>query len=438
MASHEEKVPLSDDDLYASYSEDDSESGSLSDAYFLKPSDRETPTSLTYSPTSPTGKTSSSKTTCLHPGEHDPLYIPIMNDQAYSSYHYRGYGSSQRAIQEDEPDEMFLEEAKLASFTDDPIDVLPQHSSRKAINAQDKRQLRQLRRKQHEQIERERAVQKVRGTPQETFVCHDSVFAALFVAQLVLVIFCAIKFGSGLVFWEKGWSPFSRMTEEEQDEDLSTLFLGYTDDHVTSITEFVSGGVKGAAKEISKATISFVLNFRTVMSIAGITGFYACILSLFTVGFMLIIAKSLIQTALIFCIILSLAWGIIGYALAPQHVLVPLLGCIAVILLVGYTVVVWDRIPFAATNLHTALCAMRSTADITLLGMSMIGLSFAWCLVWCMAFIGLVDTSDECSPSDKNCREHLNHSHAFLYIMFVFSFCWTNLVIKVRIFIFIC
>jgi hypothetical protein len=261
---------------------------------------------------------------------------------------------------------------------------------------------------------------------QDSSTCHDSIFAALFLVQLVLVIFCAIHFGSGVVLFDQKWSPFSRDT---QDNDGSR-FLGTADDDA-SLSDFVNG-IKGPAKQISQAATSFVLNYQAVMSIVGITGLYASILSLLTVGFMLIIVKSLIQTVLVFCILLSLAWGVIGYALAPQHGLVPIMGFVALILMVGYTVVVWDRIPFSATNLHMALVAMQSTADITLLGMSMILVAFAWCLVWCMAFIGLVDTLDVCEPGDKACRDDLvNHNNVFLYIVFFLSFCWTNQVIKV-------
>ena len=445
MADHEEKeTPSSEDDLYVS--DDDSIAGSLSDAYFLQRSDvgPQRTHSLCYSPTSPppimpvavikplavpavpsikTGDVfyQGSGRTWWHASEYDALYDARTQ-----------YGTSDLealSIHEDEPG-VFPEEEKVTSsfLPSDPHNILPQQSLRRSNR--EKKRLRQLRRKQMEQITREQAVKEIRGTPQESNVCRDSIFAALFVAQLVLVIFCAFRFGSGVVVWDQGWSPFERMTGDVLDDDSMRFLSSQTADDDSALTKFVNDNVKGA-QHISHVATSFVLNYRTVMSIVGITGFYACMISLVTVGFMLIIAKSLIETALIFCILLSLAWGVIGYVVEPQHYLVPTMGFVALFLFMGYTMLVWDRIPFSAANLNTALCAMRSTADITLLGMTMLAVAFAWCLVWCMAFIGLVDELDECEPGNMLCRHESGHGHVFIILFFIFSFCWTNMVINV-------
>jgi hypothetical protein len=419
--SHEEKELLEEDDL-SSHSDDESESGSLSDAYFMR-SDMGSQTfssqSLTYSPpTSPAGKNfTTGDIAWLHASEFDPLHTPMVIRHSYSNH--LAYGSSDFSqappIHEDE---VLLEEAKLPG----PASYNPKRQ--RSLNSKERRQFRQLRRKQLEQVERERTVQKIRGTKQESITCRDSIFAALFIIQLALVFFCAIRFGSGVVLSHQSWSPFSRAAEEGGSRVLASA----NDDN--SLAEFVSDHVEGPA---TQTATSFVLNYRSVMSIVGITGLYACILSLLSVGFMLIIVKSLIQTVLVFCILLSLAWGIIGYEVAPKHSIVAIMGFVALVYMVGYTVVVWDRIPFSATNLRTALAAMQSTADITLLGMTMILVAFFWCLVWCMAFIGLVDTLDVCEPGDKACRYNVTHrNNVCLYILFLFSFCWTNQVIKVR------
>jgi hypothetical protein len=424
--NHEEKEPL-EEKFLSSYSDDESESGSLSDAYFMGSdmgSQNFSSQSLTYSPpTSPAGKNfKTGDIAWLHASEYEPLHVPIMHGHSYSNHF--SYGSSNFAqahpIHEDE---VLLEEAKVLLEEAKVTGPAGYKSKRqRSLNSKERRQFRLLRRKQLDQVKRERTVQKIRGTMQESVSCHDSIFAALFIIQLVLVVFCAIRFGSGMVLFDQSWSPFSRATEEDGSRVLDN-----------SLSAFVSNDVKGPATQISQVATSFVLNYRSVMSIVGITGVYACILSLLTVGFMLIIVKSLIQTVLVFCILLSLAWGIIGYAVAPQYAMVAIMGFVALVYMVGYTVVVWDRIPFSATNLHTALAAMQSTADITLLGMTMILVAFSWCLVWGMAFIGLVDTLDVCEPGDMACRYNFtSHNNICLYILFLFSFCWTNQVIKVR------
>ena len=449
----------------SSFSDDDSGAGSLSDAYFrsdmgsarvssgslsdsyfrsdIMGSAKVSTHSLTYSPTSPTSK----KKPLVHyigseisgwsrASEYDQLQVPSIASNEFprsSSYRQVGYGSSEFSesypIPEDyQSDEVFPEEAKImGALPTDPRGVLPQQR-------REKRRLRQLRKKQIEKVSREHLVKEIRGTPQEATTCHDSVFAALFVAQLVLVFFCAIRFGSGVIFSgaDQNWSPFSSRNTA-QTADHMTRFLNSSRpvvDDDTSLTQFVSDSVKGSGNQVAQLTSYFVLNYHTVLSVVGITGFYACILSLLTVGFMLIIAKSLIQTCLIASIILSLAWGVIGYALEGQG-LVSIMGFVALVLTLGYTIAVWDRIPFASTNLHIALCGMRCTADITLLGMTMILVAFAWCVIWCMAFVGIVDTLNECEPGDLYCLKNLSHHHVFLYVFFFFSFCWTNLVIKV-------
>lgn len=463
----------SDDDGIFDISDDDSITGSLSDAYFLR-SDMATSkissNSLCYSPTSPldskhhvkrpaaadptvvptipgnkmTGKPPSIKTgdvfyqgsgkTWWHASEYDPLYDYTASTTAratsYDAFH---------PIQEDE----LYEEEKVMMSLQVPHGTEAQHYSAipntHPTSKREKRRLRQLRKKQMQSIEREQRVKQVRGKPQHYTGCHDFVFAVLFVAQLVLVIVCAIRFGSGTLFLDEekgGWYPFRSALDNSNDDTVRFLSHATTTDDDAALSQFVSNTVANSTtNHVAHVATSFVLNYKTVMSIVGITGFYACILSVVTVGFMLIIAKSLIETALIFCILLSLAWGVIGYVVEPHHFMVPTFGFVALFLFVGYTIYVWDRIPFSATNLNTALHAMKSTADITLLGMIMLTASFAWCLVWSMAFIGLVDTLNECEPGEMACRHAQQHRgwHMILFILFFFSFYWTNVVINVSV-----
>ena len=378
--------------------------------------------------------------TWWHASEYDPLYDPATTPSARHSYGASSEFAQSHSIQEDELG-VFEEEQKVMPLPSDPYNVLPSQSHK----AREKKRLRQLRRKQMEQIAREQRVKEIRGTLQQANTCHDFIFAALFVAQLVVVLFCAIQFGSGVVLFQgsAGWSPFSTMRGAQMESAISDddpmRFLSSHDDDDSTLSQFVNdnkhtttmSSTTTGQQHVSQMAFSFVLNYRTVMSITGITGFYACVLSLVTVGFMLIIAKSLIETTLVFCIVLSLAWGVIGFIVEPGHWMVPTMGFVALFIFVTYTVVVWDRIPFSATNLAVALSAMRSTADITVLGIVMLLVSFAWCLVWCMAFIGLVDTLDVCEPGDVKCRSHGGHGHVLLILLFFFSFYWTNLVIIV-------
>lgn len=166
---------------------------------------------------------------------------------------------------------------------------------------------------------------------------------------------------------------------------------------------------------------SIAIDYRNVIVLCVINSLYASILSAITIGFMLILARSLIQVSLVFSVIMSAAWAIVGWALTPNNV-VPLLGIVFLILSLGYTVIVWDRIPFAATNLNTGLCAMRCTADIIFLGIGMLVVAFAWCVLWAVAFVGLHEA--------MNVGEVEAAGTTFVYIALLLSFFWTNEVIK--------
>ena len=175
---------------------------------------------------------------------------------------------------------------------------------------------------------------------------------------------------------------------------------------------------------------SFTIDYKNVLALTFFTGLYACVLAYLSFGFMLIIARSLIQIMLIFSIVVALGWGLIGLSLDPYGVIADM-GFGAFLLTLGYTMFSWNRIPFAATNLYTALCAMRCTADITILGLMSLVVAFGWCLLWCTAFVGIVNSfnNSDCNKNDE-CAAHVSRSHIPLYLLFVLSFHWTTMVIK--------
>ena len=175
---------------------------------------------------------------------------------------------------------------------------------------------------------------------------------------------------------------------------------------------------------------SFTIDYRNAIALIGVSGLYACVLSYLSFGFMLIMSRALIQVTLVFSIILALAWGMIGLTIDPYGI-ISVMGFGALLLTLGYTIYNWQRVPFASTNLHTALCAMRCTSDITILGMAAILVSFTWCILWSMAFIGSVDKYDpgKCT-NQRLCVFEVPIVEIGLYGFFIISFYWTNTVIK--------
>jgi hypothetical protein len=177
----------------------------------------------------------------------------------------------------------------------------------------------------------------------------------------------------------------------------------------------------------------FSIDYQNVIKLLCASGMYACVISYLTFGFMLIVARSLIQIILVFSVILALAWGICGTVFSDPDGFIALMGFSALILSLWYAVYSSHRIPFASTNLYAAMCAMRCTADIILLAAATLLISFLWCLVWTIALMGVVNTgnSNDCIQTDE-CQTHIktNHWNVPTYILFLFSFYWTNMVIK--------
>lgn len=362
-----------DDHSQLVYSSDDS---SLNDAYFLG---RAVSPPLTYSPDQ---KPAADSLLTLSKQQYGSL-MSVGSSQASLQASPLLLDLSTMSILEDSPD-VYQPSTRRANGHPPPRILTQQLSKDLSLRA------RQQRRKQRA---REMKVNEVRGQvqPEEW---RDVISLYAFVIHLMIIVFCAVRFGAG-AFTKTDWIP--RWSQISVNDDV--LYSGFV------------------AEDTPQTLSTFKIDYRNVLQVCGITGFYAIILSTLTVGFMLIIAKSLIQTALVFSILICLAGGVIGLALQPNGI-IPIVGFMSLGLTVLYTFYVWDRIPFAATNLNTALMAMRCTADITSTGMVMMVVAFCWCIVWILAFIGVVDTFEDSGTSKA----------AFIFL--VFSFCWTNLVIK--------
>lgn len=255
-----------------------------------------------------------------------------------------------------------------------------------------------LRRKQKEQEQREHLVRELRGKVQPD-EWHNMVWLALFCIQLVAVVFCACHFGDMSHFTRHRVSSSTMpIIRADNDEPLRT-----------------------------DARESFRIDNATVVEIVGFTGVYAALLSTLTVGLMVILARSLIQSALVFTMVAALAWAAFGQMIEPYGI-ISILGFSALALTLAFTLWVWERIPFAATNMQVALFAVCESSDILLLGMGTLVVTSAWCILWSMAFAGIVNTMKPLSVSDFT-------SHVSIYLVMLTSFCWTNVVIVVSVFL---
>jgi hypothetical protein len=403
------------DDPYT-YSDD-----SLSDAYFFPQSDDDL------------GRPSRYRDEDVH---HYPVasYYGSLNgvDRATSPLWVGG------AIQEDSELAMREEESALFVSAESGLNNGQWKDQKRKRRHQQRVQL-----KQRERVARERAVRQVRGRPQEVTDWQDSIFAIIFLAQLVAIFFCALRYGYVLFDSNSsGW--FSSLATNHTGPVLahhetallnsSTALheLGYntsdSHDHIFgSSLNRVHHSISGSTAAHSSA---FIIDYKNIISLVCVAGFYACILTYLSFGCMLILARALIQIVLVVSVLLALAWGMIGLSLDPYGV-ISVMGFTSLLLTLGYSIASWSRIPFVATNLHIAVCAMRCTADITILGLTSILVAFGWCIIWTMAFVGLVNSlsSAECTKN-FDCEPHFNSGYIPFYLVLLLSFHWTNTVIK--------
>ncbi len=112
----------------------------------------------------------------------------------------------------------------------------------------------------------------------------------------------------------------------------------------------------------------------------SVCGIFATGLSTVTLGFMMQFATSLIKAALYFQIASSLMIAIAG--LLSGQIFMGVLACLGFAVSICYAYAVWDRIPFAAANLNTALTAVKTNLGVAAVAYFFLFLGFGWTIWW--------------------------------------------------------
>ena len=227
-------------------------------------------------------------------------------------------------------------------------------------------------------------MEDVKGT-QQPLACRDIVFLLLFLFHIVGVAFLATTYGNVAL------------------DQKSQIEIG-------------EGNVE--------------LYYFNLVYVAGMSGFFAVAASLMALGLMTIIARRFVQVALVLAVTISFAWGTIGIGLSPKNI-VPITGFIALALSVAYTFIVWDRIPFCAANLVTALSGIKANSGTLVIAICFQIFCFAYCIFYALVVVGVHDAILE----DKL---HLSSDmQGFVYAMLGISFYWTYHVILVRLLLYL-
>jgi Plasma-membrane choline transporter len=164
--------------------------------------------------------------------------------------------------------------------------------------------------------------------------------------------------------------------------------------------------------------------YHNLLFVAMLSGAFAIIASTMLLCAMTIFARNFLQISLITIITLSFIWGTLGVGLSPKTV-VPVTGIIALGLAVAYTFIVWDRIPFSATNLSSALSGIRAFPSTVFLAIFMQVITLGWFIYFSLVASGLYNAIQDGKLA-------LPKNAVFpCYILLGLSFYWTYQVFHV-------
>jgi hypothetical protein len=211
---------------------------------------------------------------------------------------------------------------------------------------------------------------------------RDVLFAIVFYGQVAIMIWLAVRFGPS-AFWNAG-----RMTEEAA--AASSMADAAEDDLGVGGSGVEDTGVN----EQHDTTLQ--VRYNNVIKMAVACGFFACALSGLALLVLTIFFCRVVPIALIASIVMSFTWGTVGIGLHPTS-FVPITGIIALAFCIGYTFVIWDQIPFASDNLHTALQGVRSHLSVAVVAYAFQALALVWSVLWCFAFTSVYDHMRTCS-----------------------------------------
>lgn len=213
--------------------------------------------------------------------------------------------------------------------------------------------------------------------------CKEGLWVILFLIQLVVIVTIAVAWGL----------------------NMPSAWPSITDDDTihTSNSQMYAG--------FSILMISAALGACAISSLA----------LLVTTHF----AAQLIQASIILNILISIAFSVVCFSQdAAGMAGFGLFSCFIGIL---YAWSIWPMIPWAASNLVTAVTAIRTNVGVTVVGLGMVLLTSAFTLLWLLALFGTAMHMYSCD--EGSCSSHIN---GIIVSLFLLSFYWTTQVLKVR------
>lgn len=265
--------------------------------------------------------------------------------------------------------------------------------------------------------------------PEEEKKMYDVPFLILFIFQLCVVSFFAITYVGETTMYH----PNSTSSTVSTSGSYVSPVKGFHPLDEYNDDPFATSSQASMSPFIGLQNKDIRVDYSNAFRLSCITGLYSTALSALSIGMMMILGKALIPTVLCLSVMVCVALGTIGIALSPYS-FVPVIGIIALAFTLGYSIVVWDRIPFAATNLNVALSGVKGSADVLLVALGMMLVSFMWTIDWLVAFLGIYDHYlDKLSHSNPHVSNILTWKGISIYSGMIISYFWTLNVIMVSI-----
>lgn len=256
-----------------------------------------------------------------------------------------------------------------------------------------------------------------RGEVQESGY-KDVYFAVVFLAQLAIVLGVALLFAFGVIQTSDSVSrrldgsyPYSNNNENENEDSSGSL-----------------------------------VEFERVFAVLVVSLVISPIAAVMALGLMKEHAVFLIQFSLLFSVGLNALLAAIALFVNPVAAIIHV---IFAAILGWYAKVVWHRIPYAASNLKSAITAIKMNLGIALLSFSAVPIRIGWLALWFYTFYETLQMdfmTEQIEPEDVPYQtdDALNSGTTettvspigyFIIILFFLSLYWTAEVIKVSDFL---
>lgn len=225
--------------------------------------------------------------------------------------------------------------------------------------------------------------------------CRDVIFSILFYIHLAAIVYAAVVYAPQAAMDVAGNNNNNRR--------LSTA-LRWLQEDGTYDNNYEAGDI-----EINPNAL------LTVLVIAGLLSFVCASLAL---GFMMKFAESLIKIALWFNIVLLGIMALlsaVGGAIPSALMFLFFAGLSAY-----YAYRVWSRIPFAASNLVTAVSAVQANMGLAFYAYWSVILLFLWSILWMTSASSTLYVLGNCN-AEGEC-ESVNGGLVFLFML---SYYWT-------------